>query len=206
MDELFADFLRWKRTPGRRRGFPGENLKIWPCGVELQRAATFDLPAEAIPSANPSAVEPKAPEMLISIRMIKMIKKGCMIYDILYNVYMCVYVIYAVHSRWKWLQCEHLLATLVMLEDAWWIHPWDLRFSRLWRRCDVMHWGIERRYSTGSDQFPHRRWSEEVHGADDGLQEWSKPKQLAKDEWMVQLHKAIRSSYFWHDHSFVVLS
>lgn len=113
---------------------------------------------------------------------------------------MCVYVIYAFHSRWKWLQCEHLLATLVMLEDAWWIHPWGLPFSR---RCDVMHWGIERRYSTGSDQFPHRRWSEEVHGADDGLQEWSKPKQLAKDEWMVQLHKAIRSSYFWHDHSFV---
>ena len=86
MDELFADFLRWKRTPGRRRGFPGENLKIWPCGVELQRAATFDLPAEAIPSANPSAVEPKAPEMLISI---KMIKKGYMIYDILKYVCVC---------------------------------------------------------------------------------------------------------------------
>lgn len=53
---------------------------------------------------------------------------------------------------------------------------------------------IERRYSTGSDQFPHRRWSEEVHGADDGLQDWSKPKQLAKDEWMVQLHKATSPS------------
>lgn len=31
---------------------------------------------------------------------------------------MCVYVIYAFHSRWKWLQCEHLFVTLVMLEDA----------------------------------------------------------------------------------------
>lgn len=49
---------------------------------------------------------------------------------------------------------------------------------------------IERRYSTGSDQYPHGRFSEEVHsgaGDGDGLQEWSKPKQLAKDEWMVQM-------------------